>query len=292
MSNIRVKININKQMKSAYQTAIYFSIFTILTGCVREIPNTSNFEPQVFISGFLTNGTKHVTVKIQRTVPVDNLNLDPINDAQISLYTKDSSGEINLMTSSFNVTNGTYRSSEEITSVVGDSYWIEIQLADGTSFKSDEEILKEGVIIKDIEITNELNRVVFADPPDDINFYLINLVFFRNGSVELEINELTNDVLFNGNENATFDSSEFLIADPDEVHVTIANLNYNTYQFYFNQFEQFENQITNAGSEEDPGQLFLPPPANLTGNIMNMSNNTRTLGFFGVQSTTQFIKVF
>ncbi|WP_282162291.1 DUF4249 family protein [Ulvibacterium marinum] len=279
-------------MKSIYQIAIYLSIFTILTGCVREIPNASNFEPQVFISGFLTNGTKHVTVKIQRTVPVDNLSLDPINDAQISLYTKYSSGEINLITSSFDIANGTYRSSEMITTVVGNSYWIEIQLADGTSFKSDEEILKDGVIIKDIEITNELNRVVFADPPDDINFYLINLLFFRNGSLDLETNELTNDVLFNGNDNATFDSTEFLVDNPQEVHVSISNLNFNTYQFYLNQFAQFENQITNAGSEEDPGQLFLPPPANLTGNIMNTSSNTRALGFFGVQSTTQFIKDF
>ncbi|WP_169670199.1 DUF4249 family protein [Flavivirga algicola] len=264
----------------------------MLTNCVSEIPNPSNFEPQVFISGFLTDGTEYVTIKIQRTVPVDNQSLDPINDAQISLYTKDALGNSELITNTFNVTNGTYRSSEMITSIFGNSYWVEIQLADGTSFKSDEEVLKEEVIINDLEITNTLNRVVFSDPVDDTNFYLINFLFFRNGSLDLKINELSNDVLFNGNANAIFDSTEFLVGNPQEVRVSISNLNFNTYQYYLNQFAQFENQITNAGSEDDPGQLFLPPPANLTGNIMNITANTRALGFFGVHSTTQFIKNF
>jgi hypothetical protein len=264
----------------------------MLTGCVSEVPNASNYEPQVFISGFMTNGTEYVNIKIQRTVSVDNQNSDPIHDAQISLYTRDSSGVSELITSSFDVTNGIYRSSEMITSIIGNTYWIEIELADGTFFKSDEEILKPAISISDIEITSKLNRVVFADPLDDTNFYLINFLFYTNGVLDVKINELTNDVLFNGNDNATFDSTESLVENPQEVHVSISNLNFNTYQFFLNQFAQFENQITNAGSETDPGQLFLPPPANLTGNIMNITNNTKALGFFGVQSTSEFIKSF
>ncbi|QYJ68392.1 DUF4249 domain-containing protein [Flavobacterium litorale] len=279
-------------MKSIYKLAIYFSIIVMFTNCVSEIPNASNFEPQVFISGFLTGGTEYVTIKIQQTVPVDEQDLNPINDAQISLFTKDSSGNEELITNSFNVNNGTYESSEMITSIEGSTYWIEIILVDGTTFVSDEEILKPAIIINDIEITNELNRVIFSDPIDDNNFYLINFLFFNNGIFDLKINELTNDVLFNGNDNATFDSTESLVNDPQEVRVSISNLNFNSYQFYLNQFEQFENQIVNSGGEDDPGQLFMPPPANLTGNIMNTTNNTRALGFFSVQSTTQFIKNF
>ncbi len=280
-------------MKSIYKISIYFLVLLMLTDCVSEIPNASNFEPQVFISGFLTDGAEHVTIKIQRTVSVENEDLDPINDAQILLYTKDASGNSELVTSSFNVSNGTYSSTDTVVSIIGNTYWVEIILADGTTFKSDEEILKEVITIKDIEITNELNRVIFADPLADTNFYLINFLFYNNnGSLTLKVNELTNDVLFNGNDSATFDSTEFLVNNPQEVRVYISNLNFNTYQYYLNQFAQFENQITNAGSENDPGQLFLPPPANLTGNIMNTSNNTRALGFFGVQATTQFIKNF
>ncbi len=280
-------------MKSMYRTPIYFLTLLLLVGCVKEIPNTSNFEPQVFISGFLTGGTEYVTVRIQQTVPVDEQSLNPVNDAQILLYTKDSDGNDELITNSFDVANGTYRSSEMITSVVDNTYWVEIVLADGTRFVSDGEILKPPITISDIEITSELNRVTFTDPSDDTNFYLINFLFYKNdGSLDLKINELTNDVLFNGNDNATFDSTEFLVEDPQEVRVSISNLNFNSYQFYLNQFAQFENQITNAGSEEDPGQLFLPPPANLTGNIMNTTKNTKALGFFSVQSTAQFIKKF
>ena len=47
-----------------------------------------------------------------------------------------------LLTNAFQVTNGTYRSAEMITSIIGNRYWVEIQLADGTVFKSDEEVLK------------------------------------------------------------------------------------------------------------------------------------------------------
>lgn len=280
-------------MKSIYRTSIYFLTLLLLVGCVKEIPNTSNFEPQVFISGFLSGGTEYVTVKIQQTVPVDIQSLNPVNDAQILLYTKGSDGNDELITSSFEIINGTYRSSEMITSLVGNTYWVEIVLADGTRFVSDKEALKPEITIKDIVVTNELNRVIFADPTDDSNFYLINFLFYKSdGSLDLKINELTNDVLFNGNANATFDSTEFLINNPHEVRVSISNLNFNSYQFYLNQFAQFENQITNAGSEEDPGQLFLPPPANLTGNIMNTTTSRKALGFFSVQSTAQLIKNF
>ncbi|WP_298535316.1 DUF4249 family protein [uncultured Algibacter sp.] len=279
-------------MKSIYKTLIYLLTILPFTGCVSEIPNASNFEPQIFISGFLTNGTEYVNIKIQRTVPVNEQNLNPINDAQISLFMKDSHGNNELITDSFDIRKGTYRSSEMITTIVGNAYWVEIMLSDGTTFVSEREVLKPAIVVKDIEITSELNRVIFSDPLDDTNFYLINFLFYNGGSLDLKVNELTNDVLFNGNENATFDSTEFLVDNPQEVRVRISNLNFNSYQFYLNQFAQFENQITNAGSESDPGQLFLPPPANLTGNIVNTTNNTKALGFFSVRNTTEFIKLF
>ena len=268
-------------------------IFCATISCVTEIPNSSNFEPQVFISGFLTDGSEYVTVKIQRTAPIDDLSLNPINDASISLYAKDSSGNSTLVTDTFNVSNGTYRTSEIITTIIGNTYWIEILLANGTTFKSDEEILKEEIAIGDLEITSDLNRVTFNDPISDTNFYLINFLFYRNGALVLKANELSNDVLFNGNENATFDSTEFT-TDPNnlEARVSISNLNFNTYQYYLNAFSQFENQITNAGVEDDLWQVFAPSVANLTGNIMNTSSNTRALGFFGVYSTSQFVKFF
>lgn len=262
-----------------------------------EIPNTSNFEPQVFITGFLTGGEEYVTVKIQRTVNVDNQSLHPINDAQILLFTKDPNGNEELITSSFDVIEGVYKSAEMVTSIVGNTYWVEIMLSDGTTFVSEEEILKPAIVINDVKLTNEFNRVFFSDPVDDTNFYLINYhfySFFGEPEPDFKINELTNDVLFNGNNNAIFDSTGFIYTNPSEIRVYISNLNFNTYQFYFNQFAQFENQITNGGPEEPSGpiQLFLPPPANLTGNIINVTNNTKALGFFGVQTTTEFIKIF
>ncbi len=278
-------------MKSIKNTSIIILLITLVS-CVKEVPNASNYEPQVFISGFLLDGSNYVNVRIQRTVPVDITSSEYISNAQIAIYTKNSNGENTLLTDDFNYFNRTYRSNNMVVAAVGNTYWMEIELEDGTTYTSDEEILKEEIIIKDVEITNDYNRVIFSDPVDDTNFYLINYRFYKNGRLALEVSNLTNDVLFNGNDNATFDSTEFFIDNLDEVRVTIANLNYNTYQFYFNQFEQLESQITNSGSEDDPGQLFWPPPANLTGNIINTSDNTRALGFFGIQSSSEFIKSF
>ncbi len=268
------------------------ALLTTLVNCVKEVPNASNYEPQVFISGFLLNGSNYINVKIQNTVPVDVTTSEYIQNARITVYTKNPDGDTVLLTDDFNYNNDIYQSVDEVIGIVGNIYWAEIVLEDGTLYKSNEELLKEEIVIRDIEITKDYNRVIFSDPGDEINFYLINYRFYKNSTLALEVNNLTNDVLFNGNSNATFDSTEFFIDNPDEVHVTIANLNYNTYQFYFNQFEQLESQITNSGSESDPGQLFWPPPANLTGNITNTSNNNRALGFFGVQSTSQLIKNF
>ncbi|WP_298475502.1 hypothetical protein [uncultured Maribacter sp.] len=278
-------------MKSIKNISIIILLITLVS-CVKEVPNASNYEPQVFISGFLLDGSNYVNVRIQRTVPVDVTSSEYIPNAQIAIYTKNSNGENTLLTDDFNYFNRTYRSNNMVVATVGNTYWMEIELEDGTTYTSDEEILKEEIIIKDVEITNDYNRVIFSDPVDDTNFYLINYRFYKNGRLALEVNNLTNDVLFNGNDNATFDSTEFFIDNPDEVRVTIANLNFSTYQFYFNQFEQLESQITNSGSEDDPSQLFWPPPANLTGNIINTSDNTKALGFFGVQSSSEFIKSF
>ncbi len=278
-------------MKSIKNISIVVLLITF-TSCVKEVPNASNYEPQVFISGFLLGGSHYVNVKIQRTVPVNVTTSEYISNAQITVFTKHSTGATTVLTDDFNYSNGNYRSADMVVGDVGSTYWVEIELEDGTIYKSDEEVLKEEITIQDVEITKDYNRVIFSDPEDDTNFYLINYLFYKNGRLALEINNLTNDVLFNGNENAIFDSTEFFIDNPDEVHVAIANLNYNTYQFYFNQFEQLESQITNSGSEDDPGQLFWPPPANLTGNIIKISDDTRALGFFGIQSSKQFVKVF
>lgn len=280
-------------MKLIYKISIYLSVTIMFTGCVSEIPNTSNFEPQVFISGFLTGGSEYVTVKIQRTVNVDNQSLHPINDAQILLFTKDPNENEELITSSFDVIEGVYKSAEMVTSIEGNTYWVEIMLSDGTIFVSEEEILKPAIVINDVKNEFYINRVIFSDPVDDTNFYLINFHFFYdNGELFDKSSNLTNDVLFNGNNNAIFDRNDGMYNEAPEIRVYISNLNFNTYQFYLNQFAQFENQITNEGPDSGPGQLFLPPPANLTGNIINITNNTKALGFFGVQNTTEFIKIF
>lgn len=267
------------------------SLLLLVSSCTSEVPLNSNFEPQIFISGNLINGTNHMTINIQRTVDVDDLGYDPINNANISLFTKNQSEEISLVTNNFVVTNGEYKTSTMITTIVGNSYWIEITLTDGTILKSDAEILKEPIIINEITRINEFTRVHFNDP-FDTNFYLMHFEFSENGEDIFDTWELTNDIFFNGGENSFYEIDELVTGEHLNIKVSIRDLNFNTYQFYLNAFSQFENQIEDGDSDGDPGLLFLPPPANLTGNITNVSNNKRVLGFFGVFSYNEMTKQF
>ncbi len=275
---------------NVFNKTIVLIIFYSLISCIKETPNDSFFEPQVFISGSIRNGEQTVTVKIQESVPTSQLGSNPINNAEISIYKKENDGSSTLVTNSFSANNGTYKSTETVTANIGETYWTEIRLADGTQFKSDEETLKEEIEIIDVTSDNLKNIVVFSDPGDDINFYLIRFYIYINGTLIVTDTHLSNDILYNGNTNATFQSTENLAFNLDEVIVSISNLNYNTYQYYFNQFEQYEQQILNDSEDANPGQLFLPPPANLTGNITNVTKNKKALGFFGAYSVSTLVK--
>ena len=79
-----------------------------------------------------------------------------------SLKTK--MGEISLITNSFNVSNGRYQSDQMITPIIGNYYWIEVELSDGVKFTSDPELLKTPVPIENITIVDAIPRVHFKDP--------------------------------------------------------------------------------------------------------------------------------
>jgi len=107
-------------MKKLYIYLLLISSPLFLTSCVEDITPDFELEEQVFISGLLTNEEGFVTLQIQKTVQVADTSLGAVNSAQVSLFTKDTLGEISLISDSFQADNGLYTSSEMIAPIIGD----------------------------------------------------------------------------------------------------------------------------------------------------------------------------
>jgi len=267
---------------------IYILIIFTFLSCTDEIPLEADFEPKIFIFGLITNENKPITISVQESVPVNNTTPVFINNASISLYSKEKEGIPTLITNEFYVENGNYTSKKNINTIIGNYYWIEVELSNGTIFKSvEEELLKTVVPINSIIVENSMTRISFSDPGDDTNFYRLITLFYQNEQIEEVSVELSNDVLFNGNPNAFI---ETISLQNDRIEAVLANLNYDTYQYYLNlqkqemDIEGFDDQETNG----DPSQLFASPPVNLEGNILNTKTKRKSLGNFSVISIDHY----
>jgi len=270
-------------MKIFYKLTVLFFLFLFMASCNEEITLNTNFEPQIFIFGNITNNANPLKITIQESVPVENTSKDPnpVHNAKITLFTKNSNNDTSVVTNNFEENNGEYISMQIISPIIGDFYWIEVELEDGTLYKSAEEQLKPVVKIDKISKTENILRVTFKDPETDRNFYKLE-VLSKNGATEMADYELTNDVLFNGNTNAYIEIGKELSGS--EVSATLLNFNYTTYQFYVNITAQEEAQDGEEGG--GPFQLFAPPPVHLTGNIINTTTKRKALGNFGVVSVS------
>lgn len=260
-------------------------------GCTKEISLDVAHEPQTIIYGSISNETSPVSIHILQSVHLqDSSPSIPINNASVSLYTKDISGNTNLVTDNFIVNNGVYTSTQSISATIGNLYWIEVLFNDGTLCKSKQELLKPVVSLQgvNVSIDNEFMQVFFDDPINDKNFYKINLSLLNNGQIISSNNSIFNDLLFDGIKN-TIVNVNFLNREntPNEIifnqkKITLSNINTSSYQFYLNQIQQLETN--NNESIGDPGQLFATPPVNLIGNIINTNTNKVILGNFTVNS--------
>ncbi|WP_108809257.1 DUF4249 family protein [Aquimarina spinulae] len=269
-------------MKPLYRIILISLCFIPVLSCLKETPLEGEFEPQVFIYGYLINNTDNIKITIQKTVPVNTTTLDPINDASVFLYTEDPDGTVRLVTDDFRVSEGVYLSTDAVIGLIGNKYWIEVTLADGTTYESVHEPLKEPVQIKTISKVNGYPRVIFSDPGNETNFYQVHFTFYSNGNLISEVFELSNDVLFNGNENAYI---ETFTSGGDILGVSLSNLNFHTYEYYVAAHEQYDNQVDFGDPETtEPFLVFSKPPINLVGNIRNITTDRKALGFFGVFS--------
>ncbi len=269
-------------MKPLYHIILIIFCSSSIISCLDETKPDAAFEPQVFIYGYLINNTDHIKITIQKTVPVQDTNLDPINDASVSLFTQNTFGTVTLVTDDFVINDGVYESTEMITGIIGNTYWIQVTLQDGTTYESEHEQLKIPIRITNIDRVEGFSRVEFRDPENISNFYLVRYRFYNNSEVIATRFELSSDNLFDGNDNA-FIETQYI--GGNGIGVSLQNLNFLTYQYYVTSFDQYENQV-DFGSPEtvEPFLVFSKPPMNLVGNIRNTTANETALGFFGVFS--------
>jgi len=250
---------------------ITFIYLFALTSCVENTRLGFEFEEQVFISGLLTNESDFVSVQIQKTTPVTDTTFRPVDDAQVSLFTRDVSNTISLISDSFRVDNGVYTSTEMITPTIGNAYWIEVMLPDQTTLKSEEEILKPPVPILDMVKTGNTVRITFRDQIGQQNFYLSRIEVLRDGEIITNVLNVFSDTVVTENLEEYLDISG--INDGETVRISAYNINFNTFQFYNNIIREDQNDI-------EVLTLFLT--TNIIGNITDTTTNKLALGNFGI----------
>lgn len=251
-----------------YITIVFISIFT---SCVEDITPNFEFEEQVFISGLLTSAPGFVSVQIQKTVPTtDDTSLGVVNDAQISLFTRDTANTISLISDSFIVNNGVYETTEVIVPIIGNTYWVEVVLKDQTILKSEEEILKNPIPIISMEKNEDLVKVTFTDQTEAQNYFLIRIEQDRDAVLVSDDWFVFNDTVVTNNLENFINIGA--VNEGDSLRVSIYNINFNTFQFYFN--------VLNEEDDTALSTLFLP--INIVGNITNITTNKQALGNFGI----------
>ncbi|TSE03819.1 DUF4249 family protein [Aquimarina algiphila] len=250
---------------------IIFVFLCIATSCVDDIAPDFEFKEQVFVSGLLTNEEGFVSVQIQKTVAVTDTTFGAINDAQVSLFTRDASNTVSLVSDSFTVNNGEYRTSAIITPIIGNTYWIEVMLPDETVLISEEEILKSPIPIIDMVKNGNTVRVTFTSPIDEQNFYLIRSEALKNGELISDESGVFDDRAINEELEKNLDIS-YNISNGDALRISINNINFNTFQFYRN--------VLGNPDDLELSSLFLP--INIVGNITNTTNSELTFGNFGI----------
>jgi hypothetical protein len=260
-----------------------------LVSCTEEISVDIRHEPHYLVFGSMSNVEQPVSISITRSIPVNSKEKSlPVNDALVSLYAQKDSEEPTLLTNEFTVDRGVYTSVQPISGIVGVSYWIEVSINDDNQFVSTKEKMKKVVPIVDIsyESFNQV-KVLFTDPVDQRNYYLLESDFINNGHVFNKTFAIYDDAIFNGNK-AAVDLDIFYkpVNDNESLDVVLSSINYSSYQFHLNRWKQKEDSENNQADDSggNPGPLFSAPPVNLYGNIRNDVDGKRVLGNFTIQA--------
>ena len=131
-----------------------------------------------------------------------------------------------MVSDSFIVTDGIYTTSEMITPIIGNSYWVEVVLEDQTRLISEEEILHPAIPIIDVAKNENTVQITYAEPSDEQSLFFIEVnVSSNNEMISESLNLFDNRDVIEDTERI-FNINE--VNTGDTVKVNIININYNT----------------------------------------------------------------
>jgi Domain of unknown function (DUF4249) len=259
-------------------------LLALLSSCDDKIDlDLQTTTPYIVMDGYVDNLPESVdTIRLSSTIGyLDQGKLPVIGGATVLL-----SGTDGTLDTLQEVVPGKYITSAGWAGQVGQTYTVDVTLADGTKFKAADRMPRHQVL-------DSINTITKKDnPPFDDGPYVG--VWFREqaGKGDYFIFELVrNDTLqnlpqdlFAVDDNLT-DGQQIqgpvLNNDPyqigDSVTVRVVSISKEAYFFY----NELQVQINNGG-------LFSQPPANVRTNFVNVSpgSNKRTSGYFFVRSIT------
>lgn len=269
-------------------------LFALTLGCVDKVDiKNENFTQQPVIVGKLnSNGSLQVRVSLTTKLDQKSKNT-PVENANIRLWTKNSTGEDEIVTDNFDFDklNNTYAPKDVIKTKEGGIYWLELLLSDGKSYVSKQEEMPTSVEVSNIVYTNNQLRAIFKDEKDKPNYYLaeFNIYETEGSNFITDLKVVSNDILFDGNEKAYIGEYTTLNLRKVKYYVelNLESLSNSSYIFYRNLIEQ-EGLNEGFGEEEgSPQWLFSTPPLNLYGNITEKESGKKVLGQFIVSGITK-----
>jgi hypothetical protein len=237
----------------------------------------------IIIEGWITDELKHHEVFISRLNGFSSNEPNPlVTDAEVVLLDNETAWH-------YHFANDRYISDSIFQGVNGNSYQLEVYLANGIKIVSEPELMVEAPPIDTVgydfyvepdpddprnEITIYYPIAFLQDPPNIKNYYLWTV--YRNDSLFDGVANLVllEDRFINGN----YLSNEFTDFDfkqGDIARIDVHSVSNATFSF----FRLFKSQTLNIG------QGSASTPAALIGNLTNLSNRSEdVLGFFGTKS--------
>lgn len=271
-------------------------LIALIWGCVDKVAiKNENFTQQpVILAELNSNGYLRVQVSLTTNIDEESTNTG-VDDANIRLWTKNSAGEDEIITDSFDYekVDNAYYPTNSIETEEGGIYWVELELSNGLSYVSRQEEMPTTVEVSDIAYVRSELRAIFQDEKDEPNYYLAEFnIYGRDQTYFIRgLKVVSNDVLIDGNEKAYIGDYITISDDSFYVELNMQSLSNSSYLFYRNFLEQEDLNEGFDDEEGDPGWLFSKPPLNLYGNITEKESGKKVLGQFVISSILQTDKI-
>ena len=267
-------------------------LIALIWGCVDKvaIKNEKFTQQPVVVAELNSNGYLRVQVSLTTNIDEESTNTG-VDDANIRLWTKNSAGEDEIVTQSFDYDglNNAYFPTNSIETEEGGIYWVELELSNGLSYVSRQEKMPTTVEVSDIAYVRSELRAIFQDEKDEPNYYLAEFnIYGRDQTYFIRgLKVVSNDVLIDGNEKAYIGEYTTISESSYYVELNMQSLSNSSYLFYRNFLEQEDLNEGFDDEEGDPGWLFSKPPINLYGNITEKESGKKVLGQFIISSISQ-----